>query len=191
MSNPHAAPAAEAVVMDVKNAVHDDHDPLLVPEIAGSYDIQILIRRAIGAIVDYATLFSFHLVPSVVLGTELHQKTSLLWMSLCVAYFPLTEGLTGRSLGKVISRTRVVDKQCRVPGIVSSVVRTLFRVIEVNPLVAGGLPAAVVAALSKTNGRLGDIVAGTYVITEADFRRVTAKTWHERENSLADTCRSI
>ncbi len=182
MNNRHALPSAEAVLMDVQDVAQDENSAYRIPEIAGSYDIQILIRRAVGAIVDYATLFSFHLVPYVLLGAELHEKTFLLWTSLCVAYFPVTEGLTGRSLGKVVSRTRVVDKDGRTPGIVLAVVRTLFRVFEVNPLLAGGFPAAVTASLSRTNGRLGDMAAGTYVLTEADFRRVTANDTSSRRS---------
>jgi uncharacterized RDD family membrane protein YckC len=44
--------------------------------------------------------------------------------------------------------------------------------VEVNPILLGGLPAAAVVALSPTRQRLGDLVAGTYVLTAADAARL-------------------
>jgi uncharacterized RDD family membrane protein YckC len=43
-------------------------------------------------------------------------------------------------------------------------VRSLFRVLELNPLLLGGLPAAVFIVFSRRKQRIGDLVAGTVVV---------------------------
>jgi uncharacterized RDD family membrane protein YckC len=54
-------------------------------------------------------------------------------------------------------------------------------VLEVNPLLAGGIPAGLVANFSKTHQRLGDMAADTYVILRRDTSRLvpssTAPSW--------------
>jgi uncharacterized RDD family membrane protein YckC len=44
-------------------------------------------------------------------------------------------------------------------------VRTLLRLLEANPLLFGGLPAGVAILLSGRNQRLGDLAAGTMVVS--------------------------
>lgn len=46
--------------------------------------------------------------------------------------------------------------------------RTLLRLVEVSPFLAGGVPAGIVAAATKTHQRLGDLAAGTFVIRAKD-----------------------
>jgi uncharacterized RDD family membrane protein YckC len=114
-------------------------------------------------------LASFLLVPDYVLGNELYQKTILVWLGIAVAYFPVLETLYGRSLGKLVSGIVVVNESGRLPRLGQSVVRTLLRLIEVNPFLIGGLPAGIVALRTRSKQRLGDMLARTYVITTADY----------------------
>lgn len=39
-----------------------------------------------------------------------------------------------------------------------------MRLVEVNPFLLGGIPAGIAVALSTYNQRLGDMLAGTYVV---------------------------
>jgi hypothetical protein len=43
--------------------------------------------------------------------------------------------------------------------------RTLLRVIEVNPILLGALPAGIMLLVTKRRQRLGDLLAGTVVIS--------------------------
>lgn len=47
----------------------------------------------------------------------------------------------------------------------AALVRTLLRVVEANPLLFGGVPAGVCILASKRNQRLGDLAAGTLVVS--------------------------
>ena len=49
----------------------------------------------------------------------------------------------------------------------ASGVRTITRLLEVNPLVLGVLPGGLLVAFSKRHQRLGDILAGTVVVPGA------------------------
>jgi uncharacterized RDD family membrane protein YckC len=141
-------------------------------EISRSYDSSIIVRRWLGAWVDFLVLVGILLAADSLLGNELYQKTLFIWLGVIVAYFPLTEGLTGRSLGKLVSGTKVVDSHGNVPGIGKAIIRTVTRVVEVNPLLAGGIPAGLIARFTKTHQRLGDMASGTFVLKTRDLPRL-------------------
>ncbi len=88
---------------------------------------------------------------------------------IVLAYFTILEGKFGQTLGKWATRTKIVTQSGDTPGYYRAFIRTLFRFLETNPIVAGGIPAGVIAGVSKYRQRLGDIVAGTYVIKNHDL----------------------
>jgi uncharacterized RDD family membrane protein YckC len=80
-----------------------------------------------------------------------------------LAYFFLFEALVGSTPGKIIFGLwvrRIEGGRCswRQAG-----VRTLARIIEVNPILLGGIPAGITVLASKNRQRLGDMLAGTTV----------------------------
>lgn len=144
--------------------------PPTVASIAAGYDAAIVVRRWLGAWIDFIVLLSFLVVPDYVLGNARYQATLAVWLGLLVAYFPVMEFAFGRSAGKFVTRTRVVNAAGGRPSLGQAVVRTLFRLIEVNPVLAGGIPAGIAVLASKHRQRLGDMVAGTYVLRDRDLR---------------------
>ncbi|MEY4564962.1 MAG: hypothetical protein RLZZ618_4239 [Pseudomonadota bacterium] len=128
---------------------------------------RVLGRRFAATMIDYVVCFSILLIPDSVLGNARYKETIVVWLVLLAAYFPLMEGLTGYSVGKFITRARVVDDAGNVPGIWRASIRTVFRLIEVNPLLFGGIPAGLAANFSEAGQRLGDMTAGTYVVASA------------------------
>ena len=140
--------------------------------IAAGYDFSIVVRRWLGAWIDFIVLLSFLIVPDYVLGNATYQATLAIWLSLLAAYFPVTEMVFGKSLGKLLTRTRVVNEAGGRPSLLQAIVRTLFRLIEVNPLLAGGLPAGIAVAVSRGKQRLGDMAAKTYVLLDRDARQL-------------------
>ena len=130
-----------------------------------------LFLRWVGAWIDLIVLALFLLVPDYLLGNETYRATIFIWLGLVILYFPIGEAFWGRTLGKLLTGLVVVDADGRPPGIVKALLRTLLRLFEVNPLVAGGLPAGIAVAVSQKRQRLGDMVAGTYVVRARDLAR--------------------
>ena len=144
-------------------------------DIARRLDIAtILLRRWFGTLVDLLVLVALLFAPIPLLTPKAYDATILIWIGLVLLYFPLTEGIWGRTLGKLVSGTIVVNKDGRPPGILKAALRTLLRLVEVNPVLLGGIPAGVVVMLTKERQRVGDILAGTYVIPYKELARTKA-----------------
>ena len=85
------------------------------------------------------------------------------WVVLYLGYFFLFEALVGSTPGKMIFGLwvrRIEGGRC---SWLQAAVRTVARLIEVNPLLLGALPAAIAVLASKNRQRLGDMLAGTVV----------------------------
>jgi len=127
-----------------------------------------IARRWQATLIDFVLLYllliiSFGLARP--LSDQIMVGISILTIS---SYYLLLEGLTGFTIGKLLSGIRVVDSNGCKPSFMQGVVRTAFRVLEVNPLILGGVPAGIVAAMSSKGQRLGDMLAGTYVVYKED-----------------------
>jgi len=138
----------------------------------------VLGRRWLATLIDYVVLVSFLIIPDAILGNELYRKTIYIWTSLLIMYFPVAEGLTGYSLGKFICRAVVVDQNGNKPSLLKATLRTLPRIIEVNPFLFGGFPAGIIAYNSKTGRRLGDMAGNTYVIASSDLQHFRPKKYN-------------
>jgi uncharacterized RDD family membrane protein YckC len=137
----------------------------------------LLFRRWFGVWVDFIALAVLLFAPAFLVnwsGTAAPPLVAILGLtgfSLLLLYFPVTEGLWGRSLGKLVSGTIVVDAEGRPPGIGKAALRTLARLVEVNPFLLGGIPAGIVSLNTKAHQRIGDLWAGTYVVPLGELRR--------------------
>ncbi|MBI1684775.1 RDD family protein [Caulobacter hibisci] len=154
--------------------IYENRLPTTVVEAVRRQDAgSILVRRWGACWIDMVLLGIFLVVPVLVLD-RFHLSTAggVISLILIVGYFPLTEGLWGRSLGKLALGLVVVNAKAGKPGLLRASGRTLTRVIEVNPMLLGGIPAGIIVAISKKRQRLGDMLAGTYVITKDDWERV-------------------
>jgi len=132
----------------------------------------VLLRRWLGTWIDFLVLGA----PFILLGAagELHSQTlsrigAFAFLAYVVLYYPITEGFWGRSVGKLVAGTVVVTRTGRRPGFWRAVVRTLLRLVEVNPFFLGGIPAGIIASLTPDHQRLGDLASGTYVIRMSDL----------------------
>jgi uncharacterized RDD family membrane protein YckC len=126
----------------------------------------LILRRWFGCWIDFIAIILLVALPALVLRPFGPPGAGVVVVGfvLVLLYFPITEGLWGRSLGKLVSGTIVVDVKGRPPGFTKAIVRTLLRLIEVNPFLLGGIPAGIVAANTKAHQRIGDLLAGTYVV---------------------------
>ena len=147
---------------------------MTVPEIAESRSL--LFSRWAAAWIDFVAVFGILIVGDWLLGNALYQKTMAFWLFLAASYYPVLEGLSGKTVGRYVTRTVVVDEDGKVPGIRRSILRTIPRVFEVNPLLFGGLPAGVAVLLSSRHQRLGDMWAGTYVVRQSELASLGGAT---------------
>jgi uncharacterized RDD family membrane protein YckC len=143
-----------------------------VRDIVKSYKLNdVLGQRWAALIVDLFIFIVMLITPGLIRKSE--SDAPLIAVALLIpVYFIVLEGRWGATLGKLAAKIRVVDERGAVPGYWKAFLRTLLRLVEVNPIVIGGLPAAIVVAMSEYRQRLGDMIAGTYVLTAADTLRV-------------------
>jgi uncharacterized RDD family membrane protein YckC len=142
-----------------------------------SHPLSLLVRRAIGAQIDILVLIMLIAVPALAFGKKLDpifDWVALAWLAAVVAYFLALEALFGRTLGKLVTGTIVVDRNGRAPSLAKTLVRTLLRLVEVNPLLIGGVPAGIALLSTRRHQRIGDVLADTYVVRKKDLNRNAA-----------------
>jgi uncharacterized RDD family membrane protein YckC len=147
-------------------------EPMLNAEqVARTQPTSLVFQRWAATVVDTFVCVALFVVFGVLSGGEGSWMLPALAVTVA-AYYVVLEGRWGATLGRLATRTRVVDRFGHPPGFGKAAIRTAFRLIEVNPLLIGGLPAGIAVGLSKTRQRLGDMAAGTYVLRTEDVRRV-------------------
>ncbi len=141
--------------------------------------VGLLLRRWLGCWIDLLVLAGW--VMGLALSGEGLEGAGVPWrftaftlIAGVAVYYPVCEGAWGRTLGKLVAGTIVVDASGNTPALWRVIVRTLTRLVEVNPFLVGGVPAGIVAALMPTRQRVGDLLAGTYVVRVDDLRTAKA-----------------
>jgi uncharacterized RDD family membrane protein YckC len=156
---------------DTEN-VTPDGKPASAVEVSRNYGFSIIFLRWAGAWIDFFVLLLFLCIPDFLLGNAIYQMTIFIWLGLVIAYFPVMETLCGKTVGKFVTQTRVVNAKGEHPSWKQSIIRTLLRLVEGNPLLVGGIPAGIAMAASKNRQRIGDMAAGTYVLQDKDAARI-------------------
>jgi len=136
----------------------------------------LLLRRWAGCWIDFIALGAIFVAMAVAMPKEMAIGALLATIVLMFAYFIVLEGVWGRSLGKLATGTIVVNAAGHPPGMFRALIRTLTRLVEVNPFLAGGLPAGLTVWLTRGNQRLGDLAAGTYVVPMSALRETRKRT---------------
>ena len=133
--------------------------------------------RMLGYLVDSLVIFLYVFSVFMLLAAlDLDMMDS--WSVYLIAslpafmYYVLLETFwDGRTVGKYAAKTRVVKLDGSKPAFSNFLIRWLLRIVDVT-LTSGGL--AVLTILLKGNGqRVGDIAAGTTVISEKQRVRLT------------------
>lgn len=138
-------------------------------------DVQIaqLPVRAVAALIDITVVFLLYLIGILLFSLTLTQLDPALSAAVLIIFtvlallgYPLVFETTtrGRSLGKMAMGLRVVSEDGGPERFRQAFFRALSGVIEIWML-AGG-PAVISSLLSAKGKRLGDIFAGTIVISE-------------------------
>ena len=96
-------------------------------------------------------------------GANLEGTNVLIWLVLAFGYYVITEVELGGTLGKIAVGLRVVDEDGDFIGWRHGLVRNLIRPID---FIVFYLTAAISVWMSPQRQRLGDRLAGTFVIRD-------------------------
>ena len=94
-------------------------------------------------------------------------------------YFVVMEAHSGQTIGKRITHLRVVDSTGRPPSIAQSLIRNFVR-----PFEAFGLLGIAVVAFGDKGQRIGDLLAGTFVVDNNELRSLASTESLLKANEL-------
>jgi uncharacterized RDD family membrane protein YckC len=134
----------------------------------------IVLKRWGALVLDHVLLIILWLVVFTHLPDDLLWIVTLFYFS----YFIVSESIYGKTFGKHFVGIVVVDKHGNRVGWGRSCVRNVLRMIEVNPLLVGGLPSLIMIIASKKHQRLGDLLSGSYVLESEKLNHAKAERGH-------------
>jgi len=133
--------------------------------------------RLIAVFIDHLIAFALTMLVLAFVPESLPMVKAVFFFLIYLAYFVLLEALWSRTLGKFFQGLVVRKLDGSRCDWKAALIRSALRIVEVNPLLLGGLPAGLVIITSERKQRIGDILAGTLVVS-------TASQWDD--NSLSN-----
>ena len=124
----------------------------------------IIFPRYIAANVDFLLAGIFMLLALKTNPFDYRVLHIIVAVLAFLAYYFLFESLFSRTPGKLLMGLVVRKFDGSKCGWREAAIRTAFRVLEVNPIFLGGLPACAIILISNHRQRLGDKVADTLVV---------------------------
>jgi uncharacterized RDD family membrane protein YckC len=122
--------------------------------------------RLIAAFIDQLIAFALMLLVVALVPEELPTLKAILFFLVYLAYFIVLESLWSRTLGKFFQGLVIRKLDGRPCDLTAALIRSGLRILEVNPLLFGGLPAGIVILVSARRQRIGDVIAGTLVVSD-------------------------
>jgi uncharacterized RDD family membrane protein YckC len=89
------------------------------------------------------------------------------FIAVYVAYFLVLEAVWSRTPGKFFQGLVIRHLDGTRCGWQAALIRFVCRIVEINPLLLGGLPAGIAILCTKRRQRIGDLLAGTVVVRSA------------------------
>jgi uncharacterized RDD family membrane protein YckC len=121
--------------------------------------------RLIAVFIDHLIGFALMMFAVALVPESLPQVKFLFFFLIYLAYFVVLEALWSRTLGKFFQGLVVRKLDGSPCDWTAALIRGFLRVFEVNPLLFGGLPAGLVIIASERKQRIGDMLAGTVVVS--------------------------
>jgi uncharacterized RDD family membrane protein YckC len=121
--------------------------------------------RLLAAFIDHLLAFGLMLLIVALMPEKSALLKGSLFFIAYLAYYVILEALWSRTLGKYFQRLVVRKLDGSHCSWKAALIRGMARVIEVNPLLLGGLPAGLVIISTERKQRIGDLLAGTVVVS--------------------------
>lgn len=122
--------------------------------------------RLVAVFIDHLIAFALMIAVVAVVPERFPVVKAIFFFVIYLAYYVVLEGLWSRTLGKYFQGLIVRKLDGGRCGWKAAVIRSLLRVIEVNPLLLGGLPAGLFIISTSRKQRIGDMLAGTIVVSD-------------------------
>ncbi len=134
-------------------------------------------KRILGGIIDFVVVFLIFMAGTSILAYFFGEVEKfhfgfkayvsgppvLIILLIVFLYFIIMEATTGKTIGKYIVKTKVVNKDGKKISWKQSIVRNLMRAVDGVFFYMIGFIAIYA---SKNNQRLGDMISKTYVIND-------------------------
>jgi uncharacterized RDD family membrane protein YckC len=121
--------------------------------------------RLIANFIDHLVAFALMLLVVGFVPESLSVMKGVLFFLVPLGYFVLLEALWSRTLGKFFQGLVVRKLDGSRCDWRAALIRSGLRIVEVNPLLFGGLPAGLAIISSERKQRIGDMLAGTLVVS--------------------------
>ena len=121
--------------------------------------------RLIAVFMDHLIAFALTLLVVAFVPDSLPVVKAVLFFLIYLSYFVVLEALWSRTLGKLFQGLVVRKLDGQRCDWRAALIRSALRIVEVNPLLIGGLPAGLVIIASPRKQRIGDLIAGTIVVS--------------------------
>jgi len=122
------------------------------------------LARHIAGILDNVLACILAIVAAKQIDAENMPLQAVAATAAYLSYYFLLESITSRTIGKLVTGLKVMDFDGERCSLKQTVIRTFFRLVEVNPFLLGPLPAAIRIIWSRNKQRFGDKVARTVVV---------------------------
>ena len=122
--------------------------------------------RLMAHFIDHLIAFSLMLIAVAFVPESLPLVKAVFFFLVYLAYFVVFEALWSRTLGKFFQGLIIRKLDGSPCDWRAALIRGSLRFVEVNPLLLGGLPAGLVINASKRKQRIGDLLAGTVVVSD-------------------------
>jgi uncharacterized RDD family membrane protein YckC len=122
--------------------------------------------RLIAVFIDHLIAFGLMMFVVALVPEEFPLVKAIFFFLIYFVYFIVLEALWSRTLGKYFQGLIVRKLNGRRCDWRAAIIRGGLRIIEVNPLLLGGIPAGLVIISTSRKQRIGDILAGTVVVSD-------------------------
>jgi uncharacterized RDD family membrane protein YckC len=122
--------------------------------------------RLIAVFLDHFIALALMLFVVALVPDRLPVIKAAFFFLIYLAYFVVLEALWSRTLGKYFQGLIVRKLDGGRCDWRAALIRGGLRIVEVNPLLLGGLPAGLFVISTDRKQRLGDILAGTVVVSD-------------------------
>ncbi len=127
--------------------------------------------RYLAALIDNLAVAVLGVIAAKQLDDDWIVAQVAVFIAVVLAYFFIFEWLFASTPAKMWTGLVVVDLQGRRCSWRQSLIRTLWRMVEINPVLLGGIPAAVSVVAAANHQRFGDRFAKTLVIPRRRMRK--------------------